>query len=49
MLDRVQTVDPASSIGKVLAGGKGLLPDALVIARKSEGHKCSGRKNRKDG
>ena len=47
MLDRVQTVVPASSIGKVLAGGSGLLPDALVITRQSEGHERCGRKNRK--
>ena len=48
MLDRVQTVDPASSVGKVLAGGEGLLPDALVVTRKTEGHKCGRRENRKE-
>src|SRR5258705_13889266 len=40
MLDRVQTVDPASSIGKALAGGKDLLPDALVVTREAKRYKC---------
>ena len=48
MLDRVQTVDLAFSIGKVLAGGEGLLPNALVITREAERDECRGRENREE-
>ena len=48
MLDRVQTVDPDFSIGKVLAGGEGLLPSAFVVTRETERNECRGRENREE-